>query len=152
MSYFKRIRSKLAGKDYAAISPDHARAIIDAMTLTVVAEGEFKEREQTQFGRLVDALDERTSLDSKTYAEQSLAAADEFAGDADATTRRAQDIAARLDDATLREEAYYLSCRIAAIDIDVVSEETHVLRSFVHAFEIPSQRLKRLTQRLREVM
>jgi uncharacterized tellurite resistance protein B-like protein len=150
VSYFKQIRSKLA--DANDISPEHARALIDAMVLTMAAEGELKGREETQLGRILEALEALTSIDTDAYAAQSMDAASDLAGDIDVVSKQAQDIAGRLDDATLREEAYYLSCRIAAIDIDVVSEETHVLRSFVQAFEIPSERLKQLTKRLREIM
>ena len=150
MSYFKEIRSALADPKYADVRPALAEALIDALALTMVAEGEIQEVEQTEVSHILEEFDEQTSLDTGAYLDEAIAASEQCVGDQDAIRRRAEAIAERLDDATLREEAYYLSGRIAASDIDVVSDETAVLRAFVQAFDIPRQRLKRLTQRMRE--
>jgi hypothetical protein len=150
MSYLKEIRSALADPQYADVSPAHAEALIDALALTMVAEGEIQDVEQTEVTHILEEFDAQTSIDTEAYLDEAISASQQYSGDQEAIRQRAEAIAERLDDATLREEAYYLSGRIAASDIDVVSDETAVLRAFVQAFEIPRQRLKLLTQRMRE--
>lgn len=151
MSFFRDIRSQLADKKYAEISPQHAQALLDALALTMVAEGDVSSREQGQAERIRQALAERTTIDTKAYLSQAIEAAAPIAGDPQAIDAQAKAIAERLDDPILREEAYYLSMRIAAVDINVVSDETQVLSSFVQAFDIPRERLGRLTKKLREL-
>ena len=150
MSYLDEIRSGLAKEKYDEIAPVHAEALIDALALTMVAEGDVQNVEESEVGRLLQDLEPRTVVDTGEYLRESLESAREASGDSEAVRQRAEDIAQRLDDELLREEAYYLSGRIAAADINVVSGETEVLRSFVQAFDIPRGRLKRLTQRMRE--
>ncbi|MFP4599301.1 MAG: hypothetical protein ACLFVJ_13665 [Persicimonas sp.] len=152
MSFFKDVRSKLAQKEFNPIAPAQARALIDALTLTMVAEGEVQEVEETEVGRILDELGERTNFDVEAYLQESITSAKQAIGDQDAVDRKARDIAARLDDETLREEAYYLASRIAVVDIEVVSDETRVLQSLVAAFDIPRRRMALLTQRLRELL
>lgn len=152
MSYFRDIRSKLAKKQYNEIAPAQARALIDALTLTMVAEGEIQQVEETEVSQILGELGERSNFDVDAYLQKSIELASRAAGDPDAIDQKARDIAARLDDETLREEAYYLASRIAVVDIDVVSDETRVLQSFVAAFDIPRGRMALLTQRLRELL
>ncbi len=152
MSFFRDIRSKLAKKQYDQIAPAQGRALIDALTLTMVAEGEVQEVEETEVDRILGELGERTDFDVDAYLQESINSAKQAIGDDEAVEQKARDIAARLDDETLREEAYYLASRVAVVDIDVVSDETRVLQSLVGAFDIPRRRMALLTQRLRELL
>lgn len=148
MGYFFSIHSELA--DYDHLDDEEVGALVDAVVLAMVAEGEVPEEEESELARLTSALDDCASMSVKTVVRERTEAAREVVGDEEAYREWARDVAERLDDQTLLEEAYYLASRMAAMDVDVVADETAVLGTYVDVFDFPRDRLKRLTQRLRE--
>lgn len=148
MDYFESIDSALAEPQYDRLRRQYARAVIDAVTLTMVVEGEIPDRERVEADKIFEALGERSNLEVDAYVERSLEKARQAAGDDEAVRELCQDIASRLEQRTLQEEAYVLAGQVARIDFDIVSEETEVLQAFVEAFDIPRRRLRKLSGRL----
>lgn len=148
MGYFFSIHSELA--DYDHLDEDEVKALVDAVVLAMVAEGEIPEEEESELAKMTSAFDDHASMAIEPYLQERVEAAREIAGDSEAYRRWAEDVAGRLDDETLLEEAYYLAARMTAIDVEVVADETEVLETYVEVFDFPRERLKRLTQRLRE--
>ena len=145
MSYTDRIPSILNEYDP---TQQQVEALIDAMTLAMVSEGEVPDKERRELEETLDQLDRQDGARLERYVESSLEASRE-AIESNTVRERVASVSDRLDDDRLREEAYFLGARITAIDAEVVSDETDVLTTFVDVFEIPRDRLKLLTRKLR---
>ncbi len=149
MDHFDEIKSALADDVYSHLDREPAEALIDAVMLVSAAEGKVPDREQTELDRTLSEIERRASALASDYRQTARERAEKAAGDPEAVRAQAERILERLDDETLVEETYYLAARVAAIDIQVESEETDVLETLVDVFEIPRQRHKLLTRRLR---
>lgn len=149
MSHFDEIKSDLADGAYQRLERDQAEALVDALVMASAADGEVGERERNELDRSLSEIEKRAAGMPDDYPSRARERAREAAGDPEAIGRLAEQVAERLDDETLIDEAYYLSARVAAIDVDVRSTETEVLETFVETFDIPRDRLKLLTRRLR---
>ena len=145
MSYTDRIPSILNEYDP---TQQQVEALIDAMTLAMVSEGEVPDKERRELEEALDQLDRQDGARLERYVESSLEASREVI-ESNTVRERVASVSDRLDDDRLREEAYFLGARITAIDAEVVSDETDVLTTFVDVFEIPRDRLKLLTRKLR---
>jgi hypothetical protein len=145
MSYSDRIPSIL---DEYQPNQTQVEALIDTLTLAMVAEGEVPDHEREELERTLEQLDWRGTRSIHDYVDDSIAA-DRDVVESGEVRSRVEDISERLDDDALREEAYFLAARVAAIDAEVVSDETDVLTTLVDVFDIPRDRLKLLTRKLR---
>ncbi len=145
MSYTDRIPSILNEYDP---TQQQVEALIDAMTLAMVSEGEVPDKERRELEEALDQLDRQDGARLERYVESSLEASREVI-ESNTVRERVASVSDQLDDDRLREEAYFLGARITAIDAEVVSDETDVLTTFVDVFEIPRDRLKLLTRKLR---
>ena len=149
MGHFDDISSALADEDYDQLTRPQAEALIEALVLATVSEGEVPQKEESELQKSVAEIDRRATFSADDYLATARQEARQLVDDPTAIRQRADDIAGRLHDETLRDEAYYLAARISAIDAEVVADETDILTTFVDAFEIPRERLKLLTRRLR---
>ncbi|MFB6262251.1 MAG: hypothetical protein ABEL76_01310 [Bradymonadaceae bacterium] len=152
MGLFDTVRKAIAGKKYDNVDQSQSEALIDALTFTMVAEGKVPEVEREELKNTLDEIEWTGSVDIDSYVEQSLEKARSAESGEEGQKAFLNDVADRLDDETLEEEAYFLAARIAGIDKEVDTDETDVLRTMVEVFDIPRKRLKAITRELRQQM
>lgn len=150
MSLFTKIRRFFAGGRYDDIAQTQTEAVIDALALAVLADGEVADRERRHLRRALEEFKWEGSLPLDVYLDDALDHARQTIEkpDSDGLDDYIADISERLEQQALREDAYFLSAKIAAADKGILEPEREFLQQMVQTFEIDRDRLQTLTREL----
>lgn len=149
MGWFDLLDDLLTGKKYRELSQTQNEAFIDTLTFVMVVDETLDETERGRLDETLDDMEWEGEVPMARYVEQSLGRARELAPD-DYDAYLA-DVDERLEDQSIREQAYYVSAQIAYADsAGIVESERDLLRRIVEAFEIDGERLELMTDELRK--
>jgi len=124
----------LADRDLQELSPDHTRAIIDALALAVYADLNVDEQEEEAFDSLVLSLpcgwSEVEDLD--IHASKAVKAAATI-GSVEGLRARANEIAATIPE-HVRDQVFSMLIAVAVADLEMHEHEVTALTVFGEAF------------------
>ncbi len=150
MPIFDFIAEKITRSKFRNITQTQEEALIDVLTAAEAIDGQLRDVERQELLSIIEKLEWKGSVPMATYVEQSI----ERATNIDPVPGELEDyfneIAQRLDEDWLRQEAYYLASRIVLADDQIVENERLLLKYLVKAFDISSDRQQKIIQRIRE--
>lgn len=153
MNFIQKFLANLfTEKKYKSNNQDQNEALIDCLALAVVVDGVIETSELAEINDAIKMFEWQSDVAPQDYVDQALDHAAEVLVEESALRVFASDIAERLDEEWLREEAYYISARIVSSDKDLVEEERLFLNALVESMAITPKHLQNITQKLMEDM
>lgn len=137
-----------ASTDLGALEQAQNEAVIDALTLVMMADGEVVNEEREQLRRSLVLFSWRSEEPLERFLDGAYYRAVTLGSDAERLQEYIVSIAARLDDRAVLEEVYYQCGHIAGSDHGVEDPETGVLTQMAQAFGISAERQREITAQL----
>lgn len=148
MSILNALTNLFSGRSYGSLSPEQEKAFVDALAYAVAIDRDVSQTEEQELTKQLGHLDWKSGVPLDSYVHESIERAKQKTATAADAATYCRDINERLGEDWLREEAYYLSARIAASDSDIVSEEQALLSTMVEAFALDDKVQERITNQL----
>lgn len=148
MGIFDAIDDFFGGKRYDHLDQEQTEAFIDALIFTIVADDEIATGEEKKLAEELEEFQWEGSTPVDQYTRQKREELRDVVDDKESARAFCEDIAERLDDDKLQEEAYYFAARVTFADRELLDEERVALNHLVEAFEIDDERLEMMTQEL----
>ncbi len=151
MGWFDALSKLLTGRQYASLSQQQTEAFIDTLTFVVVVDDTIDTTERDRLDDALDEMDWNGERPLSRYVEGSIERARGL--EPAQYNDYLEGVSARLDEQSIREQAYYVGAQIAYADESgIIESERQLLRKLVEAFEIDSDRLSLMTDELRKNM
>lgn len=149
MNFLKNFLANLmTNKMFAKISQEQNEALLDCLALAISIDGEVDPDELEELRDAFKLFSWRGEADIDAYVDQAIAKAADIAVDEAALRAYGSDIAARLQEDWLCDEAYYISARISTANHDIHEHERMWLNALVESLGISRVRLQNITQKL----
>ena len=144
----KFLANIFAEKRFQGISQDQNEALMDCLALAVMIDGVADPAEIEEIKKQAEMFNWQGSVSFEAYLDAALEHAESVFVEEQALRVFASDIAERLDEEWLCEEAYYISALIVTSDEDLNEEERAFLNALVESMGISRKRLQDITQKL----
>ena len=144
----KLVANLMTNKMFKNITQAQNEALIDCLALAVAIDGRVDPEELREVRDVLKMMDWRGQLGVEDYLRDALERAQSHAIEEAALRVFASDIAQRLDQDWLCDEAYYISARIATADKDIDEQERVMLNALVESLGLTRERLQHITQKL----
>lgn len=152
MPIFQFIAELSTRKKFRGLEQDQNEALIDALAAAKAIDGKLLDVERRELMEAMKMLDWEGGRPLEDYVDAAVERATEIAPEPAELDAFFGDIGERLGEDWLREEAYYLSSRIALADEEVDESERVFLKHMVEAFEIPSDKQELIVRKIRNEM
>ena len=152
MPVFQFIADLATKRKFANLSQEQNEALIDTLTAAKAIDGQLREVERQELLEVMDMLQWQGDRSMAKYVDQAVERARQIEPVAEPLQEFFSEIGERLAEDWLREEAYYLSSRIALADEEVVEPERLLLKHMVNAFGISSERQQLIIRKVSREM
>ncbi len=130
---------------FSKITQQQNEALLDVIALSMAADGLLEPQERVEALAALKQLNWKDHSSAELYFDGSCEKAPGLLADPDVLDTYLSELSERLGEQWLVEEAYYIAARVAAVDSDVAHEERELLSALVRHFNIPSDRLRTIT-------
>lgn len=149
MNPIKRLLAKMmTNKMFAKISQDQNEALLDCLAYAVSMDGEVTDSELAEVRLATEMFNWRGALPLDEYFTQALERIEAQELDEASLRVWASELATRLGEDWLCDEAYYISARIATSDHTIDEQERVMLNALVESLGLSRARLLNITQKL----
>lgn len=132
-----------------SLDQEQNEAFLDVLVLALLADGQAHEAELEELGKAAGRLKWKGAGSAKAYLESARARLEKLiASEPDAMRSSIREIALTLNQAWVREEAYFVAALVTVSDEELVENERIFLESLVAEFQIEPKELERMTQKL----
>lgn len=142
------LKNLFSDRKFSKINDTQELALVDTLTLAMMADGDVSGVEREELTTLLRALDWNQSMTLEAYVEESLDKAKKFLGESGGVLRYCMDISERLAEDWLREEVYYFAGRISASDNRIDNNEHEFLQALVQSFALEKDAQARIADQL----
>ena len=150
MPVFQFIANLKTSRKFANLSQVQNEALIDALTAAKAIDGQLREVERQELLEVMDMLEWDGVQSMASYIEDAVERARSIEPVGESLQEFFADVGERLGEDWLREEAYYLSSRIALADEEVVEPERLLLKHMVKALGIDADRQQAIISKVHE--
>lgn len=151
MNPIKRFLANLmTNKMFAKLTQEQNEALLDCLAYAVSMDGHVTDAELAEVKLATDMFNWRGDLPLDEYFSNALEAIDAQALDEASLRVWASELAERLGEDWLCDEAYYISARIATADQVIDEQERVMLNALVESLGLSRTRLLNITQKLME--
>lgn len=143
----KILAALMGSKTIKALKQPQNEALVDVLVLAALADGQVVDAELDRLDELLGRLNWAGATSLEDYTREAFDRMAELSRDEIEAHVRA--VGERLDEAWVRDEAYYVAALIAAADHELDDRERALLGLFIDVFDIEQSRLEQMLDKLR---
>jgi hypothetical protein len=148
MSIFTTLSNLFSGRNFSNLDANQEKALVDALAFAMAIDHHVDPTEEDELTDALRVLKWRSNVSLAEYVRSAIERAEQKADEQAEAAAYCGELAERLGEDWLREEAYYFAARIAAADAEIVDQEQALLAIMVDAFDIDHATQERITNQL----